>query len=232
VGGIRTFLVERIMSNIIPLEMKRSNIENDPEIKAVMQGKLEELMINRLWDDMINSQTVVTEKMIREYYNEHIDDFGVPEKRRFGVIITGDVAEAQKAYDEIQSGTLFRTVAMAYSIDETTKRTLGETELITQGEQPEMDEVGFALSGVGAVSEPFETSRGWAVIKVTETEEAGSFSFEQARLPIQGALKEEINDDRLNEFLEKWKEELNVTIFEDNLEKIQVVERIIDATKK
>lgn len=225
VGGVRQFILERIMGDIIQREMKRSKIEEDPEVKAVMDGKREELMVNRLWDDMVNSQTVVTEKMKRDYYDENRESFKVPEKRRFGVILTGDVESAQKAYAEIQSGTLFRTVAMAYSIDETTKRTLSETELLAKGEQPEIDEVGFALEGVGSVSEPFQTSRGWMILKVTELEEAGEFTYEQANLSIEGALKEQVNDTRLNELLDKWKEELNVVIHDDNLEKIQIEER-------
>jgi parvulin-like peptidyl-prolyl isomerase len=225
VGGVRNFIMERIMGDIIQREMKRSRIEEDKEVKAVLDGKREEIMINRLFDDMINTQTTVTDAMIREYYNENTANFKMPEKRRFGVILTGDIATAQRAYDEIQAGTLFRTVAMAYSIDEPTKNSLGETELLAEGEQPEMDKVGFALEGVGSVSEPFETSRGWMILKVTELEEAGQFTLEQARSPIEGALKQKINDERLNELLDKWKEELNVTVHENNLEKIQVEER-------
>jgi parvulin-like peptidyl-prolyl isomerase len=229
VGGIHTFIMERIMAQIVTREMKRSGIEEDPEVKAAMEGKREELMINRLWEDMINKQTVVTDAMIREYYDEHAGDFQVPEKRRFGVILTNDYDNAQRAYQELQAGTLFRTVAMAYSVDETTKRTLGETDLLTEGEQPEIDEVGFALEGVGSFSEPFQTSRGWMILKVTELEPASTYTIEQARGTIRSALKEQLNDDRLNELLSKWKEELNVVIYDENLEKIQVEERSPDA---
>lgn len=224
-GGIRSFITERIMADLVQREMKRSKIEEDPEVAAVLRGKQEELMINRLWDDLINSQTTITEKQINQYYNDHSGDFVVPEKRRFGVILTNDFDSAQRAYQEVTSGTPFRTVAMAYSVDEKTKDTLGETELLTKGEQPEIDEVGFALDGVGSVSKPFETSRGWMILKVTELEPAGNYTLEQARTSIEKALREQENDKRLNELLDKWKKELNVVIHEDNLAKIQIQER-------
>jgi len=224
-AGIKTFLTERIMSDIIMREMKRSKIAEDPEVKKVMDAKKEEMMVSRLWEDMVNKQTTVTDQMIRDYYNSNEAKFQLPERRRFGVILTGDFETAQKAYQEVKSGTLFRTVALAYSIDENTRDKLAQTELLAKGEQKELDDVGFSLPGVGSVSEPFETSRGWMILKVTELEPPSKYSLEQARGSIQGALKQQINDDRLNELLAKWKEELGLVIHEDNLAKIQIQER-------
>lgn len=226
-GGVKYFLTERMMSELVPEEMERANIEEHPEIKAAIRAKMEELMINRLYDDMINKQTVVTENMIRNYYDDNKELFRVPEKRRFGVILTGDLETAQTAYKELMSGKRFRTVAMAYSIDTQTLETLAETELLSQGEQPEIDRVGFSLERVGDVSEPFETSRGWMILKLTEKSDSGNYSYEDARDSIDRALKAEENEKRLNELLDKWKEELGVVFHDANFGKIQVEERTI-----
>jgi parvulin-like peptidyl-prolyl isomerase len=226
-GGVKYFLTERIMAELVPEEMERANIEEHPEIKAAVRAKEEELMINRLYEDMINGQTVVTEKMIRTYYQDNTPFFQVPEKRRFGVILTGDIDTAREAYDEVKGGKRFRTVALAYSIDETTLEQLAETTLMSEGENPDMDRVGFALKRVGDVSEPFETSRGWMVLKLLERTESGSYTLDEARDSIDRALKQQENEKRLNELLEKWKEELGVVINENNFSKIQVEERSI-----
>jgi parvulin-like peptidyl-prolyl isomerase len=224
-GAIKYFLTERIMNELVVEEMERSRIEEHPEVRPVLQAKHEELMINRLWDDMINQQTVVTNQMVRDYYNDNREVFRVAEKRRFGVILTGDLESAQKAYDEVKSGKRFRTVAMAYSIDEVTRETLAETDLLSEGEQPVMDRVGFALERVGQVSEPFETSRGWMVLKLTERADETFFTFAEAEDRIRSALKQIQNDERLDEQLKKWKEELGVVIHKDRLNKIQVAQR-------
>jgi parvulin-like peptidyl-prolyl isomerase len=226
-GGIRTFLTERMMAEIVPEEMERSKIAEHPEVERILRAKQEELMINRMWDDMINQQTVVTEREIQQYYQDEKDFFEIPEKRRFGVILTGDLESAREAYNEIRNGKRFRTVAMAYSIDEVTRESLAETELLAEGEQPEMDRVGFELKRVGDVSEPFETSRGWMVLKLTEKQDGHKLSLAEAREKIRPALKQNKNEERLNELLEKWKEELGVEIHDDNISKIQVEERSI-----
>jgi len=224
-GGIRSFLTERIMSEIVPIEMEKSGIRNDPEVAEAIKRKRYELMVNRLYDDMVNKQTVVTEREIDQYYREHQESFVVPEKRRFGVILVGDADAAQMAYKELQSGEMFRNVAMAYSIDETTRKSLAETDLLSQGEQPELDAVGFSLRQVGDVSEPFETARGWMILKLTEKQDSRKYTIDEARDSIRGALKQQKNEDRLNELLDKWKEELEVVIHEDNLREVRIEER-------
>jgi parvulin-like peptidyl-prolyl isomerase len=226
-SGIKHFLTEFIMAELVEEEMVRSNIEEEPEVKRVMTAKREELMINRLYEDMINAQTTVNERMIQDYYNQNEEYFQVAEKRRFGVILTGDLESAQAAYGEIKGGKRFRIVAKQYSIDEPTLENLAETELLVEGEQPEIDRVGFALGRVGEVSEPFETSRGWMILKLTEKADAGSHSLDEARESIRHALKQLENENRLNELLAKWKEELGVEIREDNFKKVQVEERSV-----
>ncbi|MCH7548263.1 MAG: peptidyl-prolyl cis-trans isomerase, partial [Candidatus Krumholzibacteriota bacterium] len=224
-AGINSYLVERIMNEILVEEMERSGIDRDPEVARALRGKREELMINRLYEDWINSKTVVNMQMIAEYYEEHEDGFVVPEKRKFTVILCGDQETALKAYQEVQSGTLFRNVAMAYTIDEESRRSLAETDLLAEGEQPEIDRVGFALPDVGSVSEPFQMSRGWMILKLTEQADSKTFSLEQARGSIQSALKQQLNEELLNQLLETWKEELGVVISDDNLRKTQIEER-------
>jgi parvulin-like peptidyl-prolyl isomerase len=226
-GGIRSFLTERMMAEIVPEEMERSKIADHPEVKRILRAKQEELMINRLWDDMINQQTVVTEREIQDYYDQEREFFKIPEKRRFGVILTGDLDSATEAYNEIKGGKRFRTVAMAYSIDESTRESLAETEMLSEGEQPEMDKVGFAIARVGDVAEPFETSRGWMVLKLTEKQDEHRLTYNEAKENIRPALKQSKNEERLNELLEKWKEELGVVIHKNNLSKINVEERSV-----
>lgn len=224
-AGVRTFLTERIMSDIIDMHLERSGIANDPEVVEVMTRKQEELMIGRLYEDMIKRQVVVTSGMVNEYYEENREDFRVPEKRRFGVILTPDLETASAAYQALQNGELFRNVMMAYSIDAESKKKLGETETLARGEQPEIDDVGFALPEVGSYSEPFQTSRGWMILRLQERFPEKSFTLTEARDTIHKVLEQREADKKLKQLLNEWKDELDITINEANLSKIQVEER-------
>ncbi|HEU4364899.1 MAG TPA: peptidyl-prolyl cis-trans isomerase, partial [Candidatus Krumholzibacteria bacterium] len=224
-GAIRSFLTERIMNEISIDAVKKSKIEEDPEVAAVMKAKQEEIMVNLLYEEMVNKQVVVTAAEIQRYYNDNVDRFRTAEKRRFGVVLTGDIETALQAHNEIRAGKPFPTVALAYSIDEDTKETMGETKELSQGEQPEIDAVGFSLQQVGDVSEPFQTARGWMVLKLTERVDAKTFTLEEARDRIDAALREIKSDERLEELLAKWKEEYGIEINEKNLAKTEITER-------
>lgn len=230
-GGIRTFLTEQIMNEISADVVRKSHIEDDPEVKKVLQAKKEELMVNLLYEDMINKQTVVTAQLIKNYYHDNQPQFHTPEKRKFGVVLAGDIETAKAAYRDLKAGKKLSTVVLAYSIDDATKNSLGETDLLTKGEQPEMDNVGFSLAKVGDISEPFQTSRGWMVLQLLEKQDERTFSLEEARPRIEAALRNELNDKRLKELLKKWKEEVGVVIYEKNLAKAKLVERSPAAPK-
>ena len=226
-GGIKLFLGHYIIKELMADAVARSDIENRPEVKAATKAKQEELMVSRLYEDMVNSQTVITNSMIANYYHDNREAFRVPEKRRFGVILTGDLESARAAYDQIKSGKRFHKVAMEYSIDEATLDNLAETDMLVEGRQPDLDEVGFSLARVGAVSKPFDTPKGWMILKLKEKTEATTIDMAQARDSIDRALRQEENEKRLNELLAKWREEVGLVIYEDNLSKIQVEPRSI-----
>jgi parvulin-like peptidyl-prolyl isomerase len=223
--GVRNFMTEVLMGELLEDELARSNIAENEDVKRVLKNKEEELMVGRLYEEMVNSHTVITAKAIRDYYRENIDLFKVPEKRTFGVVLTNGQDEALIAYNELQDGALFRTVAMAYSIDPSLRTNMGESPQLSEGAQPEMDPVGFALPRVGAYSEPFQTARGWMILKLVEVVEERIFTMEEAEAQVQSGLKQMANEDRLEELLEKWKEEIGIVIHEDRLDKVQIEER-------
>ncbi len=224
-GGIRQFLTERIMNEISADVVRKSGIESEPEVAKTLKSKKEEIMVNLLYDDVINKQTIVTHAEIVNYYEGNLEAFHTPERRRFGVILTGDIETAQQAYKDLRAGQQFRSVVLAYSVDEETKQNSGETKDLVHGEQPDLDGVGFSLAKVGDISEPFQTSRGWMVIKLIERIDEKYFSLEEAEGRVESALKQQKNDERLKEMLAKWKEEVGVVIYEDNLGKTEIVER-------
>jgi len=224
-GGIRGFLTMPIMNEIVPDMVRKSGIENDPEVAAVLKSKREEIMLGLMYEEQVSRQTVVTSEMMQNYYNDNIEAFRVAEKRKFGLVLAGDVDAAQAAHRELKAGTSLATVATAYSTDEESRNNGGLTKDLARGENQEIDAVGFAMKYVGDVCEPFQTSRGWMVLKLVERTNERIFTYEEAQPRIEATLKEKLNEDRLNELLVKWKEEMGLVINDKNISKIQVTER-------
>jgi parvulin-like peptidyl-prolyl isomerase len=224
-GGIRGFLTLNIMNEISNDAVAKSGIENDPEVKELLDTKKDELMVSLMYEDLINKRTVPTFDQLQQFYELNREAFRQQERRSFGVVVAGDMDTAMRAREEMVSGKSIAAVASVYSTDEATMETHGRTGLIVPGERPELDQVGFGLARVGSVSDPFQVPSGWMVIKLMEIAPERVFTFDEARDRVEAAVREQENDKRLKEQLVKWREEYKVVVHEDNLKKVKLPAR-------
>jgi peptidyl-prolyl cis-trans isomerase SurA len=86
-------------------------------------------------------------------------------------------------YDSIQAGVDFASMAQRYSEDRGSAGRGGELPWFGSGRMvAPFDEASFALSQVGEVSEPVQTSFGWHIIKLLEKKKLGDFESAEADL--------------------------------------------------
>jgi parvulin-like peptidyl-prolyl isomerase len=224
-GGIRGFLTLNIMNDISNDAVAKSGIENDPEVKRLLDTKRDELMVSLMYEDLVNKNTLITFDRMQQFYEDNKEGMRQPERRNFAVVVAGDLDVATKAQSELLEGRHVAQVAAHYSTDGPTLETNGQTGLIMAGQRPELDTVGFSMKAVGEVSTPFQVPTGWMVIKLMEVQPERIFTFEEARERIDAALREQENDERLKALLAKWTEEYKVVLYEDNLKKVKLPQR-------
>jgi parvulin-like peptidyl-prolyl isomerase len=224
-GDVRKFLMDYVMNELVVIEMKESKIEEEPSVVLALDKKREQFMVDKLYQDLIDKQTVVDPAEIETYYNDNLERFRRQEERRFAMILTGDNRTALEAYQKVKRGEPFDTVAARYSIPELSVGERRGDTFLTKGQRADLDEAGFALSGVGDVSEPFETPRGWAVLKLVERRPERIVAMSDAIEEISRAIRVLKNEERLNSLLEKWRSEIKVEIYEKNLEKADIQPR-------
>jgi sulfite reductase alpha subunit-like flavoprotein len=201
-------------------------------VKDLLETKRDELMVSLMYEDLINKKATITYDRQQKFYEDNKEGMRQPERRKFGVVVTKDLDTAHRAQAELLEGRNVSAVASTYSTDGPTLETLGQTDLIIRGQKPELDAVGFAMTNVGDVSTPFQVDTGWMVVKLMELQPERIFSFEEAQERIEAALREQDNDDRLNELLKKWSEEYKVVLHEDNLKKVKLPQRLDEQMKE
>jgi parvulin-like peptidyl-prolyl isomerase len=231
-GGIRGFLTLNIMNDISSDAVAKSNIENDPEVKKLLDTKRDELMVNLMYEDLINKKTIVTYDRVQKYYADNQASLQSPEKRNFGYVITADQETANRAQEDMLAGKPMAVIVTTYSTDGETLEKKGQTGLTIRGEIPDLDNVGWSLKSVGEVSPPFQVSNGWAVCKLMEIAPARVFTLEEAHAQIEAVLRDQDNDKRLNELLAKWKDEYKVVINDYNLKKVKLPVRLQDQIRQ
>ena len=137
-------------------------------------------------------------------------------------MLVKDNKTATEVMIRAKGGQDFVSLVKEYSEETNAKESLGRSGLVEKGKIPEFDDVAFALQNEGDISDPFKTSRGWAVVKV-ETIEPGKLpSLAEAYPTIKQQLMEEKAELLLQEELEKWREDYEIRIDEPNLDKVEL----------
>jgi hypothetical protein len=57
----------------------KSDIEKDPEVKKLLDTKRDELMVNLMYEDLINKHTFVTVDKMQEFYELNKERYRQPE---------------------------------------------------------------------------------------------------------------------------------------------------------
>jgi parvulin-like peptidyl-prolyl isomerase len=223
-GGIKKFLLDIVMNELVAIEMKESKIEEEPVVAAMLQRKKEQFMVDKLFQDLIDKQTEVTMNEMDEYYRDNLEQFRRPEQRRVAMLVTDDRETALEAHGKIMAGDRFEQISAEYSIDAISRDERAGTKLVSKGQNPDFDDTAFALENVGDVSEPFQSSRGWMVIKLMERRPESVLPLSEARDDLRRGLKSIKNEERLNAMLEKWRAELEINVHEKNLMKANLDE--------
>jgi len=194
-------------------------------VVTALAKKKEQFMVDKMYEELVNKQSEVLPEEIETYYNDNLEQFRRPEERRLGVILAGSKERAEEARKKIRAGEPFDTVSAQYSIPDLARDERVGTRFVAKGQNPEMDEVAFALQNVADLSEPFETSRGWMVLKLMERRPEKIMELADATDSIRQALKVVKNEQRLNSLLDKWRAEVDIKIFDKVLLKANVQEK-------
>jgi len=161
----------------------------------------------------LQSQTVISEAELVQYYQDHIDEFQKPERvKLYRIFVAADdneaargkaVARMEALREELALGADFSQLALNHS-EGPAKDQGGFVGWIERGEiLPALEEVAFSLSP-GDISPIIETEFGVMLMKVEEKMEAGLASFEEVRT----ALEPELRQSQAEERYQRWMSEL------------------------
>jgi parvulin-like peptidyl-prolyl isomerase len=171
-----------------------------------------QLTSERIQESVLPEEPAITQDEIESYYDENLAQFQQPETRDVRLITTKSEAEANEVLAELErddSPQAFKEVARRFSIDEATKNTGGLREGVVEGQsEPAIDEQIFSAP-LDELVGPFETQRGFMVIKVENVTEASTTPIEDATEQIRQTLvafrQQEMADAFQQDFDEKWR---------------------------
>ncbi|MBN2543956.1 peptidylprolyl isomerase [bacterium] len=178
--------VENFLTSNVPYDKLKQLIESmvfltNPEIKKEYIDRNEQVNVNFMKINPIEMENIeidTTDEAIAKYYEENKDEFSEKPSVIMDYVTfpiqpsRSDSQEVQTKlnmiYQRLEDGEDFANLAMQFSQDRGTAQYGGELGYFPRGQMvPEFEEAAFSLDS-GAVSEPFETSFGWHILKVLD----------------------------------------------------------------
>ncbi len=171
----------------------------------------------RIVDHLIGQRAAqaVGESDVSRYFEEHPEEFRLPERLSLRQILVGDRARATDALARVQAGEAFDSVARSVQ-DGSDLGGWEQADLTRDGVPPAFADALFSLAP-GEISEIVEADYGFFIFEVTGHQPAEQLSLEQAAPRIRRKLEREAADEALAELVADAEQRYNVAVFEQNL---------------
>lgn len=236
-GGKAQFLDTYIRKKLLLQEALKSSFDKRPDVQDDVQAAKESVLFDRYIKDVI-AANIVTDALVRTYYDGHQDEFQRPASMKLRHILatptegpvnnsTGDDA---KSLDEalakmtridglLKEKANFVDLASKFSEDSTAD-TGGDLGWVTPGKMvPEFDKMAFSLKK-GQISSIIKTDFGFHIIYAEDRREAGVAPFEEVRADIRELmLREKMPEvlQEVNRLAQELRTQSKISINRENL---------------
>lgn len=207
------------------------------ERKLYRDPKVKKVMMNALLREEVYATvkgTDIAEEEMRAYYEEHKEEFTIPEKVQFSRILVkikadrdeaAAQAEAQRIYTQLKGNTdSFRTIAEKKSEGPYARRG-GDVGFVSLKGKPGLDSSvvnkAFELSK-GNLSEPFVTKEGVNIIWIKERREEQVRSFKTAQGTVMRKMKNDKISDKYKSYTSSLRTGATVNIQKEKVNAIEV----------
>ncbi len=191
-GGKRRFLEELITRELLMQEGRRRGLDHDEVIRDKTQRYKEQLILDELLKDKLQSKVEVTQAELDAYYEKHAGELLDPLKVNISVMLLPNVYAAKDLEAQVNRGGNFAKFAQRYSLDEKTKSKGGDLGPYKKGlVLPEVDAAIHTLKP-GMVSAPIKTEIGYYLVLLSTLDE----TIIQADLATKERLRQELLTDK------------------------------------
>lgn len=214
--GRKRLLDALVEEEVIYREALASGMDKTDEFKKEIESTKREILIKDYYEKVIEAKAAPSDAEIKEYYEANPNEFKVQESVTARHIMVKTADEAARLLKQIRQGADFAALASKNSLDASSKSAGGLIGGPVQkgaavkglGALPEFVDAAFAL-GVGEVSQPVKTAKGYHLIRVETRTPEGKKSLEEAKADIASKLeyskRNTVKSETLNQLKSKYK---------------------------
>jgi peptidyl-prolyl cis-trans isomerase C len=236
--GREKFLNELAGSRVFAEAARRKGLDRDPEIQRRKRMIEESLLSQKLFEAEVSGKVTLPESDIDLFYKAHLEHYAEPPSVEVAHLVAAETSVIEAAQAAIVSGSTFPEAVAAFSEDESTRAKEGNLGQLVQARKPlnktddydpmdtyvpgigkERDFVvaAFAMSEIGEVTGPVQTSRGYHLIQLLAGNPASQKPLEEVRRQVESELRSQREQERRAELVEDLMKTHKVRVFADRL---------------
>jgi peptidyl-prolyl cis-trans isomerase SurA len=203
-------LVTKI-TDIVALEQNARNIADKYPVLAQLMREYEEgTLLYRIEQEEVWKKVIVSDSLLKEYYNAHMNDYRWPERVNFAEIHTKTDSLIKAVYSKIKKGMDFSEAAKKY----TDRSGYQEKNGVWGFQTFTFNSLSLMASKMAtdSISSPFMFEKGWSIIKALGRDSAHVKTFEEATPEVSSAYQEAASKQREQEWIESLRKKYPVTI--------------------
>ncbi len=216
-GGLRNKIEKELGASLLDFEAQDRGFYEDPEVVTKVSLKVEEMIVNKLYAEVIHIEDRVTAEELSAFWAEHSHEYVTAENRAGRLVICRDAEQAAEARAKAAEGMAWKDLLIAYGTDRDNKFKSGNLDgVIEKGGEP----VSVALFSIqpGELSEPFALADGrYGVVRLESVTPEWLLELSEAKDSVVKRMKEIRKEEAFQVMMDKWLENIPVTIHEENL---------------
>lgn len=213
----KNYLDDLIMEKLLYKKALTENIDKDKDTQDIIAEATKKIIIARLVEKEVEKKVRVSDEEVKKYYDEHSEEFMMPERWRASHILVDTADEANAIKQNLAQGASFEEIAKEKSKDPTATSG-GDIGYFSKGQLvPEFEEECFRLK-VGEVGNVVKTQFGYHIIKLTDKKNPEVQPFDSVKDMVKRELERSKKKDLLDNMMSDAKGSAKIVINEKVLD--------------
>ena len=214
--ALANFVFNLSVMEILATEARRMGIENDQKFKDKLKKFKELAMADIMENDSLPYPNEPDEGEIKQYYENHQQEFSTPEMIHVYEVMLNDYNTAETYAKKTNRLDKFKTLATQYT-ERSGKRTSGgDLGWIEERTYPSLYQLA-QKTDIGRVGGPVAVGSKFSIIYVAEKKPVQVKDFLMVKQEIRDRLDKEKRKTFFDEWVAKKKSEVNIKTYDNNL---------------
>jgi hypothetical protein len=219
-GGLRNKIKGELGKIVINFEAEDSGFFEDPEVVGKVDLKVEEMIVNKLYAEVVQIEERVTSKELEEFWAEHSHEYVAQENRSGRLVICQDSQQAAEAHAAVSGGMEWKDLLVAFGIDRENKSRSGKLLGVMEKSADPISVTLFSIQ-LDELSEPFALGDGrYGIVRLDFVKPEKAMEMAEVNEAVGQRMREIRKEEVFQAKMAKWRGEIPITVNEENLAKV------------